>query len=311
MKKLLTIRDVVLKVNMQYIQSAAQQDEYRTEPAFKMQGSYRDMNKLAERIVPIMNDEELMTLIVSHYENQAQTLTTGAQANLLKFAELIGTMDDEQQKRWNEIKKTFKRNLLLGGAQGDDKVAQIIAQMTTFTDGLNDIRIAVDEGVSKLSSADAEEDKVLETARLRQVSDAMQQLTKFNDTLDGIKDLMQSGVMTRATEGATEQSNATAQAPSASQKIEVINKVPQAFTNIIEAQFRILQTWLEPLLKLSETIPEVEGLVKATKLTERQYRKMIKKFDEFDAASGQKPAIKSAPKKAATPKKSTRKKKKS
>ena len=43
------------------------------------------MNKIAEQLAPIMNDEELQTLIDSHYENQAQTLTTGAEANLLKF----------------------------------------------------------------------------------------------------------------------------------------------------------------------------------------------------------------------------------
>jgi len=47
MKKLLVARDVILKVNREYIDSAAQADEYRTEPAFKLQGSYRDMNKAA------------------------------------------------------------------------------------------------------------------------------------------------------------------------------------------------------------------------------------------------------------------------
>ena len=273
MKKLLRIRDVVLQVNLQYITSAAQQDEYRTEPAFKLQGSYRDMNKLAERVVPIMNDEELTTLIVSHYENQAQTLTTGAQANLLKFAELIGTMTQEQQQRWSDIKRTFKRNLLLGSTEGDDKVAQIIAQMTTFTDGLHDIRSALDIGISKLVADNDEEENVMETATLRQVGHAVEQLSKFNDTLEGIKTLMESGVMTRTRDGATEQEAPTQSVSALPQKIEVVNKVPQAFSNIIEAQFRILQTWLDPLLKLTETIPEVEGLVKATKLTEKAIQK--------------------------------------
>ena len=45
------------------------------------------MNKIAEQIAPIMNDEELTTLIDAHYQNQAQTLTSGAQANLLKLKE--------------------------------------------------------------------------------------------------------------------------------------------------------------------------------------------------------------------------------
>ena len=58
-RKLITVRDVVLRVNREYIDSAAQADDYRTEPPFKLQGSYRDMNKIAERIAAIMNDEEL------------------------------------------------------------------------------------------------------------------------------------------------------------------------------------------------------------------------------------------------------------
>ena len=52
LEKLFVIRDVVLKVNKQYIASAAQDDKYRTEPAFKLQGSYRNMNKMAERSQP-------------------------------------------------------------------------------------------------------------------------------------------------------------------------------------------------------------------------------------------------------------------
>ncbi len=58
-QKLNKVRDIVLKVNMQYIYSAAQSDEYRNEPAFKLQGSYRNMNKIAERVVSVMNDDEL------------------------------------------------------------------------------------------------------------------------------------------------------------------------------------------------------------------------------------------------------------
>ncbi len=84
-EKLLRVRDVILRVNQEYILSAAQADDYRTEPSFKLQGSYRNMNRIAEKIIPIMNDEELERLIVDHYVSEAQTLTTGAEANLLKF----------------------------------------------------------------------------------------------------------------------------------------------------------------------------------------------------------------------------------
>ena len=47
-------RRVVL--NQQYIASAAQADQYRSEPPFKLQGSYRNMNKMAEKISAVMND---------------------------------------------------------------------------------------------------------------------------------------------------------------------------------------------------------------------------------------------------------------
>ncbi|GIT29735.1 MAG: hypothetical protein Ct9H300mP1_17810 [Planctomycetaceae bacterium] len=58
MKKLMRVRDVILAVNREYIRSAAMSDDYRTEPAFKLQGSYRNMNRIAEKVVPIMNDDE-------------------------------------------------------------------------------------------------------------------------------------------------------------------------------------------------------------------------------------------------------------
>jgi hypothetical protein len=71
-----------------------QADAYRTEPPFKLQGSYRNMNKIAEKVVAAMNAQELETLIDDHYRGEAQTLTTGAEQNLLKLAELRERMSD-------------------------------------------------------------------------------------------------------------------------------------------------------------------------------------------------------------------------
>ena len=151
LQKLLRVRDVILKVNLEYIRSAAQSDEYRTEPAFKMQGSYRNMNRLAEKVLPIMNDEEVEALILDHYEQESQTLTTGAEANVLKFKELLAIQNDEELARWTEIKKTYKRNQLLGSADGSDPVGRVVAQMTTFTEGLEGIKATIEEAASKQS----------------------------------------------------------------------------------------------------------------------------------------------------------------
>ena len=142
LKKLFVVRDIISRVNQEYIRSAAQSDEYRTEPAFKLQGSYRDMNKIAEKVMPIMNDEELMTLILSHYENESQTLTTGAEANMLKFRELNDLMGPEDATRWAEIKEVFMQNQKIRAAGGDEFGA-VVASLGEFTKGLKGIEEAL------------------------------------------------------------------------------------------------------------------------------------------------------------------------
>jgi hypothetical protein len=143
LKKLLLVRDVILKVNSEYIHSAAQADEYRTEPPFKLQGSYRDMNKIAEKVLPVMNDKEMETLLLSHYQNEAQTLTTGAEANMLKFKELYGVISKEEKSRWEDIKESFRRNNKLKGIGGDNQAAHVIVQMEEIAKGLLGIKDAI------------------------------------------------------------------------------------------------------------------------------------------------------------------------
>lgn len=109
LRKLLRVQQVVLAINQAYIASAGQTDATRTEPPFLLQGSYRNMNKLAERIVPAMNDEELEAVIDDHYLGEAQTLTSGAEANLLKLAELRGRLTPGQAQRWAEVKAAHLR----------------------------------------------------------------------------------------------------------------------------------------------------------------------------------------------------------
>ncbi|MBB6464025.1 DNA repair ATPase [Flammeovirga kamogawensis] len=123
-KQLLYVQDVILKVNQNYVSSAAQDDDYRIEPPFKLQGSYRNMNKLAEKVSPIMNDTELKDLVISHYENESQTLTSAAEENLLKFKESLEILTEEEFNRWEEIKQTFrkKNNLKVLGDQKGEKM---------------------------------------------------------------------------------------------------------------------------------------------------------------------------------------------
>jgi len=150
MKKLVMIREVILRVNQEYIYSAAQADEFRTEPPFKLQGSYRNMNRLAEKVVAIMNDDEVRALILDHYRGESQTLTTGAEANLLKFKELTGVLSPEEKARWEDIKKTFKHNTAARGAGGDnDPAGRIVAQLSGFQSGLEGIQKVIADQLSK------------------------------------------------------------------------------------------------------------------------------------------------------------------
>jgi len=131
LEKLFAVQDVILKVNQQYIASAAQADKYRTEPHFLLQGSYRNMNKLAEKLSAVMNAEELDDLIADHYRGEAQLLTQGTEANLLKLAELRGTMTSAEQQRWQKICHDFQRIKAMGGDDADagQKIANQIADL--------------------------------------------------------------------------------------------------------------------------------------------------------------------------------------
>jgi hypothetical protein len=135
LSKLFVIRDVILSVNQQYIYSAAQDDRYRTEPAFKLQGSYRNMNKMAEKVSAVMNKEELMQMISDHYVGEAQLLTTGAEHNLLKLALLRGNITDKQQQRWDAIIKDFKRKKAIGG-DDVDAATRVSSQLLSISESL-------------------------------------------------------------------------------------------------------------------------------------------------------------------------------
>ncbi|MDI3386293.1 DNA repair ATPase [Streptomyces sp. B-S-A8] len=142
LRHLLTARATVLAVNAAYIASAAQSDESRTEPPFRLQGSYRDMNKIAARIDPVMNDAELAALIDDHYTAEAQTLTTGAEGNLLKLAELRSTLTPQGAARWAEIKAAHVRAARLGG-RGDDPVTHAVAALDLVADRLAAVESAI------------------------------------------------------------------------------------------------------------------------------------------------------------------------
>jgi hypothetical protein len=142
LKRLFKVQSVLLRVNQEYIASASQDDRYRSEPPFKLQGSYRNMAKLTEKVVAAMNDDELQRLIDDHYSGEAQTLTKGAEQNLLKLAELRGRLTPEQSARWQEIKDSFLRVQRMGGSD-DDPVARVTGTLSGLDLQLKGIREAL------------------------------------------------------------------------------------------------------------------------------------------------------------------------
>ena len=153
LKKLKSIQKIVWRVNKEYIAASAQDDKFRTEPTFKLQGSYRNMNKMVEKVSAIMTEEELQSLVDDHYQGESQLLTSGTEANLLKLAELRGTLTEEESKRWEKIKKEYVRDKAMGGDDADTG-SKIVVQLNDLVTGINEWRQSSELANKKLEEQD-------------------------------------------------------------------------------------------------------------------------------------------------------------
>lgn len=198
LKRLLVIRDVLLKVNRQYIASASQADRYRTEPPFRLQGSYRSMNKLAEQISAVMNDAELNRLIDDFYLGESQLLTEAAEENLLKLDELRDCLTQEKAARWADIKRQFLRSKSFGGDDADigDRV---VAQLADLVEGVSALRGAAPAplpaagqpaGTARQALAGAANENI--AAQLERLVDSVHNLNGSRDQTVAVHALAQS-----------------------------------------------------------------------------------------------------------------------
>lgn len=140
LRHLVTARDTVLAVNSAYMASAATTDAARTEPPFRLQGSYRTMNRIAQRVEPVMNSRELSAVLDDHYTAEAQTLGAGAEANLLKLGELRGTLTGEQAVRWGELKTAYVRER---GAAQDEPLRRAVAALGVLAERIGAVESAI------------------------------------------------------------------------------------------------------------------------------------------------------------------------
>ncbi|MEW2117371.1 hypothetical protein AB0945_19700 [Streptomyces sp. NPDC005474] len=80
-----------------------------------------------------------------HYTPEAQTLTTGAEANLLKPAELRGTLTREQAARWAELQAAYVRTRTHGGPD-DDLLTRAVTTLGLLADRLAAVETAITAG---------------------------------------------------------------------------------------------------------------------------------------------------------------------
>jgi len=192
-----------------------------------LQGSYRNMNRIAEKVLAIMNDEELETLILSNYENDSQTLTSDAEANMLKLRVMCGWATEQDDQRWADICKTFLQNVKMRGVGADDQAGQIILQLQGFSDGLDGIRQTIDQGVAGLA----------EQAAVVQAGDSNSDQT--NDAL-----LTLAEELRNYTTGAI-----TVDPSDGVQRVAVMHKVPKSILAVLENQFHLMNDWMKPILE--------------------------------------------------------------
>ena len=193
--KMFAIRDVVLKINQQYIASAAQDDRYRVEPSFKLQGSYRNMNKMVEKVSAVMVDDELLQVIADHYLGEAQLLTTGAEANLLKLAELRGNMDAQQSTRWEAIKQDFLRNKAMGG-DDTDIGGRMVGQLVDLVSAMDALKQVAVLASQPTKPAVTEKHIVAMLKGLARIGQSLQdnrpQVEVFNQPVPGMDRVLQT-----------------------------------------------------------------------------------------------------------------------
>jgi ATPase involved in DNA repair/ATPase family associated with various cellular activities (AAA) len=215
-RHLLAVQGVLLKVNQQYILSAAQEEAFRTEPRFQLQGSYRNMAKIAEKVVPAMNEQELVRLISDHYTAEAQTLTAGAEANLLKLAELRGTQTPVEAERWKAIKEEFTRVKRMGGG-ADDPVSRVTGTLSGLDAQLAGIRDTIMLAAKEAQKAN----------KKASMFDAPQR------SLDPLIESLEQGLKTLSR-------------PQVS--LEVTQQAPPGFGDLLAQQISLIQNTLVPLV---------------------------------------------------------------
>jgi hypothetical protein len=198
-----------------------------------------------------MNEDELQRLIDDHYLGEAQTLTTGAEENLLKLADLRGRMNATQAARWDEIKRGFARLQRLGGS--DDPASKVMAELSVVSDRIADIAKAIASHATAAAAAPMA--VVLPSAPVVEASvpDLSPYLAKLDETLRALR-------IPIAAEPAPAQ-------PSATREQYLLNDTLIPLLRFMAHRFRGYRAVTDPRVKQAiarlETVETLDGLVAA------------------------------------------------
>jgi hypothetical protein len=142
-------RDALLKVNAAYIESATVDDALRGEPAFLLQGSYRNMARLAGRLVAAMTPEEVDIAVRDHYQAEAQTLAAAAGWNLAKLPIVLGTATPADVARVDELRAQWRESNV-----GADPLSVIAASLRGIESGFREAANGSHPGIDLFDPAD-------------------------------------------------------------------------------------------------------------------------------------------------------------
>ncbi|MCK6490528.1 MAG: ATP-binding protein, partial [Planctomycetes bacterium] len=253
LRHLRIIQGMLLLVNQAYIASSQQAEGDRTEPPCKVQGSYRTMGKLAAKVVPAMNPDEVRQLVVDLYRQESQTLTSGAEASFLKAKGLFGLLTAEESARWEELCRGFRRRQELMGGK-DDPASLAVVQLAKLAEGLERLRghlalprpDPVPEALAGLAAAVERAGTALAAARAEPAPTVIEP------------------------------------------KVEIINTLPAYYAKLYEHHLKVVETSLVPVLELlgrfTGTQAQTRGELRAVLARNRQAGRI--ELDRREAQDG-------------------------
>jgi len=221
-------------------------------------------------VLPIMNDQELETLILSNYENDAQTLTSNTESNMLKLKDMLGWLSAEEAKRWADIRRTFQQNLKMKGIDTSDHVGQVIVQLREFNDGLYQIREAMAEGVKHIAAQDSQQRDLFLATMLQHLKD-----------LSGSLQSIGSAVKEAAIEAGSLRQQAAVPVEPPPQTVVVRHSVPRSILDVIKSQFELMNRWLQPLSTAADKQGhELEKLQNSVQTCLANYYALMQELEE-------------------------------